>query len=473
MSVGVNTAVDHTSASTIPSWVRHAIIYQIFPERFENGDRSNDPPNTQPWGTKPTGGSFFGGDLEGVLNRLPYLTDLGITTIYFNPVFSASSNHKYNATDYLKIDPAFGTNDLFKTLVDTCHKAGIRILIDGVFNHVGTAFFAFVDVKKNGAASRYAEWFNIFSYPVSDPRTPNYEGWWGYGSLPKLMVAHPDVQRYLFDVARYWTGLGIDGWRLDVPNDVPHAFWKEWRKVVRSVNPECYIVGELWQDASPWLKGDEFDATMNYRFRDACVDFFAHKTTTGVEFQKSLAATRALYSEESNDAMMNLIGSHDTERFLTMCKGDVHALRLAALFQMTYPGAPTVYYGDEVGMEGGKDPDCRRTMIWDQSKWDKDLHAYYRSLIALRKKYEALRTGAYAALPVPEDLSRCVAFERTLGSERFIIAINDDRRKAALSFTVSKDLRSVNSLVDGVKIDVRSGQLSITLQPRDACIIQC
>ncbi|MGE5314576.1 MAG: glycoside hydrolase family 13 protein [Acidobacteriota bacterium] len=458
---------------SIPAWVRDAVFYQIFPERFANGDTANDPPGTQPWGSKPTGGNYFGGDLQGVIDHLPYLKDLGINTIYFNPVFEAASNHKYNATDYMKIDPSFGTNDLFKKLLDECHASGIRIVIDGVFNHVGTAFFAFADVKEKGAASKYAHWFNIFSYPVSDARTPNYEGWWGYGSLPKLMVSHPDVQQYLFEVARYWTSMGIDGWRLDVPNDVPHAFWKEWRKVVRSINPDCYIVGELWQDASPWLKGDEFDATMNYRFRDACLDFFAKRSATAGEFQKSLASTRALYPDASNYAMQNLIGSHDTERFLTMCGGDIDRLKLAAAFQMTYVGAPMVYYGDEVGMEGGKDPDCRRTMIWDKAKWNQPLRRHYQALIAARKKSAALRQGAYAVLAAPGMPDRCTAFERTLGDERVIVVINNDKKTASLSVDVKIGVKKVQSLLDGKPISVKNGKVPLTVPAMTAVVLEC
>jgi cyclomaltodextrinase / maltogenic alpha-amylase / neopullulanase len=456
-----------------PSWVRDAVFYQIFPERFANGDPSNDPPNTQPWGSKPTGGNYFGGDLQGVINRIPYLTDLGINTIYFNPVFWAESNHKYNAKDYLKIDPSFGTNEIFKKLVDACHASNIRVVIDGVFNHVGTAFFAFADVKEKGAASKYASWFNIFSYPVSEPNKPNYEGWWGYGSLPKLMVSNPDVQSYLFEVARYWTGLGVDGWRLDVPNDVPHAFWKEWRKVVRSVNPECYIVGELWQDASPWLKGDEFDATMNYRFRDACLGFFANRTMNSEDFQKHLAATRALYPDESNFAMQNLVDSHDTERFLTMCGGDTAKQKLAAAFQMTYVGAPMVYYGDEVGMEGGKDPDCRRTMIWDESKWNVPLRRFYQKLIAMRKKYDVLRRGAYAVLPLQNAGAWCTAFERTLGGERIVVVLNNDKKKASVSLDMKAETRSVKNILDGKAVPMKHGKLLLTVPPMSLVILEC
>ncbi len=456
-----------------PAWVADAVFYQIFPDRFDNGDTSNDPSPTTTWGDRPTGDGFFGGDLQGIINRLPYLTDLGITALYLNPVFSASSNHKYNATDYLLIDPAFGTNDGFKKLVDECHARKIRIVIDGVFNHVGTSHFAFVDVKEKGAASQYASWFNIFSYPVSEPQHPNYEGWWGYGSLPKLMVANPDVQKYLFDVARYWTGLGIDGWRLDVPNEVPHSFWKEWRTLVRSINPDCYIVGELWQDASPWLKGDEFDATMNYRFRDACLDFFCRNKITGDGFHKSLADTRALYPEESNYAMQNLIDSHDTERYLTLCEGDVEKLKLTVFFQMAYLGAPMIYYGDEIGMEGGKDPDCRRPMIWDEAKWNKDLRQHYAKLIGTRKKYAALRRGKIGPILLAARFKNIVAFERIDGDDRMLVVLNNTKKDASLSFEVEAKNKAVKDAVTGAVLHVRKGHVEFDLPAMSGIMIAC
>ncbi|MCX6136013.1 MAG: glycoside hydrolase family 13 protein, partial [Ignavibacteriales bacterium] len=361
-----------------PPWVADAIFYQIFPDRFSNGDRSNDPAGTEEWGAKPTPRNFFGGDLRGIIERLPYLKDLGITAIYLNPIFTAGSNHKYNAADYQSIDPSFGSNDIFKEFLRICHTESIRVVIDGVFNHTGTDHRAFKDVKARGAVSSYAGWYNIFSYPVQPPSKPNYECWWNYGSLPRLMVQNPDVRNHLFEITRYWTELGVDGWRLDVANEIPHAFWKDWRKLVKSINPDCYITGEIWTDASAWLQGDEFDAVMNYRFREACLDYFVRGTISGTAFVAALNHVRSTAPEESAFAMQNLLGSHDTERILTFCRDDVGTERLAVLMQMTYVGAPMVYYGDEIGMTGGKDPDCRRTMIWDESRWNTELRTYYK-----------------------------------------------------------------------------------------------
>ncbi|MEW6062450.1 MAG: alpha-amylase family glycosyl hydrolase, partial [Bacteroidota bacterium] len=213
--------------STVPSWVADAIFYQIFPERFANGDPTNDPPNCERWGGTPTSNNFFGGDLQGIINRLDYLSELGINALYLNPIFAADSNHKYNTKDYFSIDPSFGTNKTFEKLLHECHKRNIRVVIDGVFNHVGTAHVAFQDVKEHGRESKYVSWFNIYSFPVNEPRKPNYECWWGHGALPKLMVQNPEVKKYIFDVTTFWTTKGIDGWRLDVANEIPHEFWKE------------------------------------------------------------------------------------------------------------------------------------------------------------------------------------------------------------------------------------------------------
>ncbi len=359
--------------SFVPDWARDAIFYQIFPERFANGDPRNDPPGTEKWGGVPKSRSYFGGDLEGILRHLDYISSLGVNALYLTPIFESPSNHKYHTTDYLRVDPHFGTEKTLKRLIDSCHARGIRIILDGVFNHTGVDFFAFADIKKNGARSPYLGWYNIYSLPVGPPSKPNYECWWGLGELPKLMTTNPDVQQYLFRATRHWMELGIDGWRLDVPNEIPHQFWIEWRKLVKSINPQAYIVGEIWDDATPWLKGDQFDAVMNYRFQKACVQFFAKGTMNVTEFDSTLAAVRAEYPSDVTNALQNLLGSHDTERFLTSCGGNVNRMKLAVLFQAMYVGAPMIYYGDEVGMMGGNDPGSRGTMVWDPSKQRQDL----------------------------------------------------------------------------------------------------
>lgn len=453
---------------SVPAWVKDAVFYQIFPERFENGDPTNDPPNSEPWGNKPKGNNYFGGDLQGIINRLGHLKRLGVNALYLNPIFAANSNHKYNTTDYSIIDPAFGTNEVFDRLVRECKASGIRIVIDGVFNHVGTAHFAFKDVKEKGKDSPYASWFNIYSFPVSSPAKPNYECWWGYGSLPKLMVQNPEVKKYLFEVTRYWTER-VDGWRLDVANEVPHDFWKEFRTLSLSINPECYIVGEIWEDAAPWLKGDEFDAVMNYRFRAACLEYFAEEKITASEFDRRLEILRNTHHPEMTMAMMNLLDSHDTERYLTLCNGDLWKVKLSVILQMTYVGAPMFYYGDEIGMEGGKDPDCRRTMMWDEKEWNMELFDLYRKLIALRSSTPALRSGRFATLTA-DDSTELFAFERRSDGQTATVILNRSVKTRSLTISVDSELQSLKDELTNQSYKPVKGSLTVNLPGHSARI---
>jgi cyclomaltodextrinase / maltogenic alpha-amylase / neopullulanase len=409
--------------SFIPRWVKKAVFYQIFPDRFANGDPTNDPPDTEPWGNPPTSRNRFGGDLQGVMARLDYLQQLGVNALYLNPIFDAPSNHKYDTRDYLRVDPQFGDSLVLRHLVDACHKRGMRIILDGVFNHTGVQFFAFADVKEKGSLSIYKDWYSFKSFPVAPASNPNYDCWWGYGSLPRLQTDNPAVRKYLFSVTRAWMDAGIDGWRLDVPNEISQEFWREWRTVVKSVNPDAYIVGEIWEDGSPWLQGDQFDAVMNYRFRNACLDFFVQRKIGPAAFDRTLENQRKAYSEQVHFALLNLLGSHDTERFLTLCKSNTAVLRLAMLFQMTYPGAPMVYYGDEVGMLGGKDPGCRGTMVWEKGRQDTALLTFSRDVIALRKSHAVWTDGAIRGVLCDEQQG-VYGFVREIPGARGLVLLN-------------------------------------------------
>ncbi len=448
--------------SLIPDWVFDSVFYQIFPERFENGDPSNDPSGTESWGSPPKSNNFFGGDLQGILNRIDYLKELGINALYLNPIFEATSNHKYNATDYEKIDPSFGTNELFAEFILKCRTNGIRVVLDGVFNHVGVNHFAFKDVVEKGRESKYASWFNIYSFPVKPPKNPNYECWWGYGALPKLMVQNPEVKKYLFDVVRTWTGK-IDGWRLDVPNELPHEFWKEFRKEVRSISPECYIVGEIWHDAGSWLQGDEFDAVMNYLFRSACLDYFAADKLSAKKFSLQIENMRKLYSASHNLAMLNLLGSHDTERWMTICKNELWRVKLAFLFQMTHAGVPMIYYGDEIGMQGGKDPDCRRCMIWDQGKWNKELLSQMKDLAQFRLSSKAVRRGDFTML-LADTKKDIIAFRRQYKESAVVVVMNRSTQKKTVE--VPTGIKTAEWKEHGVsnKIKNNHGTISTTMQ---------
>ncbi|MBV8062091.1 MAG: glycoside hydrolase family 13 protein, partial [Nevskia sp.] len=392
--IAAASAPGAAAGSWTPQWAKDAVFYQIFPERFRNGDPSNDPPGTLPWGGQPQNFSFFGGDLAGVLQKLDYLQDLGVTAIYFNPIFTSPSNHKYDTVDYLQIDPHFGDLSTFQSLLQAAHARGMHVILDGVFNHTSNQNPKFIDASTNGPSSPYWSWYNIYGLPVVTTPTPNYDAWWGFATLPKLMVEKtPAVADYLINqVVDFWDKQGIDGWRLDVPNEVGTDFWDRFRQKVKGDNPNAYIVGEIWTDATAWVQGDKFDSVMNYMWRGNMLQFFAQESMNVDTFDANQAALRSNYPLPATQVMFNLLGSHDTERFLYLAGGDVWKLKAAAFYQMTYPGTPVIYYGDEIGMTGGKDPDDRRCFPWDQSVWNADLRQHYHTLIRLREAHSALRT---------------------------------------------------------------------------------
>lgn len=469
-----------SSIFTTPEWVKHAIFYQIFPERFANGDPTNDSEGVQPWGTPPAVHNFMGGDLRGVINNLNHLQNLGITAIYLNPIFFATSNHKYNTTDYFRIDPRFGTLETFHELIEQAHQRGIRIILDAVFNHCGRGFFAFQDILENGSHSPYLKWFNISQLPINpyDERAPSgYATWWDYRSLPKFNTDHLPVRRYLLDVARYWIEQGVDGWRLDVPNEIAdHSFWREFRQVVKAANPEAYIVGEIWQDGTPWLDGTQFDAVMNYLFRDLCRDFFARETITQDVFAQGVEELLRRYPLEVTQAQLNLFSSHDTPRFLTEAGGNLRHLTPAIIFQMTFPGAPCIYYGDEIGMAGAGDPECRGCFPWQEALWNKSLLSLFQRTIAIRKDHPALRTGQFRTIFSRADLP--YTYARWNEDELLLVALNrrDQPRTLDLPLDhlpppkqeVMRDLLSdeVFSVrghrVEAVRIPARSGVILAT-----------
>ena len=409
-----------------PSWLEETVFYQIFPERFFNGDPANDPAQVSAWGEKPQLFNFFGGDLAGIIGKISYLQELGINSLYLNPIFDAPSNHKYDTRDYLRISPEFGDLRTYLRLVEELHKVGIRLILDGVFNHTGDQFWAFRDLMARGKDSPYHQWYHCRQYPVSQDPNPNYECWWGIKTLPKLNYSSPDLVRYILQVVEYWTKTGIDGWRLDVPNEVIREFWPVFRRLVKSINPDAYIVGEIWEDATSWLKGDMFDAVMNYCLRDLMVSFFAKGEMDAAGFDRGLCDLRARHSEKVTRSMFNLLGSHDTPRFLTLCKGKKEKMLLSLLFLLTYPGVPVIYYGDEIGMTGEKDPDCRKTMIWDETLWDKEIFNAAKALIRLRKNKEALKKGEFRTAVAGNN--GVYGYWRIHGESRLLVLLNRTNR---------------------------------------------
>ncbi|MBB6450030.1 glycosidase [Geomicrobium halophilum] len=407
-----------------PQWVKDAVFYQIFPERFANGDPSLNPENVEHWDAKPKQDNFFGGDIQGVMNHIDYLHSLGITAIYFTPLFQATTNHKYDTIDYMQVDPQFGNNDTLKKLVRRCHERGIRVILDAVFNHSGYYFQPFQDVLTHQENSAYTDWFYLSEFPVKKDPSPNYGTFAFEYKMPKLNTEQPELKAYLLDVARYWIEeVGIDGWRLDVANEVDHQFWREFRATVKSIKPDAYILGEIWHNAHPWLQGDQFDAVMNYPVTDSILNFFCYRKTNASTFMQEINHIQAIYSEPVNEAAFNLLDSHDTARLLTTCQEDKRKMKAAATFQLTYQGTPCIFYGDEVGLTGGDDPDCRKTMIWDEEKQDQDLLSFYKKMIHLRNEHAALRDGSFRFL-MTQSNDPVIAYERKNDSETFVVFIN-------------------------------------------------
>jgi len=420
--------IRENDAFSVPKWAKGAIFYQIFPERFCNGDKTNDPPNALEWGTLPvTHETFYGGDLRGIIEKLPYLSNLGINAIYLTPIFSSPSTHKYDTADYYEIDPHFGDIATFKQLVHKCHEIGIRIVLDGVFDHCGFEFWAFQDVVQKGPESKYQDWFRIYSFPIKTQPIPTYETWGkNVWYMPRLMTSNPEVKKYFIDVAIHWIKeADIDGWRLDTASEIDHDFWRDFRGAVKAAKPEALIIGEVPHDASPWLEDDELDSVMNYPFRDIVVDFFARNSITAEEFDARLAKLRMQYRQQVNEVLYNLVGSHDTARFLTLCGNNVEKMEAALIFQMTYIGMPVIYYGDEIGMSEGRDwEDSRRGMIWDATKQNQKLSNLYKKLIGIRKTHPALTKGDFTTLHV-DSKTNTYAFLRHQDDERILVALNN------------------------------------------------
>lgn len=438
-----------------PDWAQDAIFYQIFPDRFANGDRSLDPPDVQPWGAPPNRHDFQGGDLLGITERLDHLQRLGVTGLWLNPVFEASTNHRYDTSDYLKVDPRLGDEALLKDLVHEAHRRGIRVLLDGVFNHCGTGFGPFQDVLAKGRDSQHADWFTVRDWPAqSDP--PNYQTCGGAPYLPKLNTDNRDVRDYLLEVATYWLdAVDIDGWRLDVPWKVPHDFWGEFRQAVRSVKPDAYLVGEVWRDADPWL--DVFDGTMNYRTRDVLLDYCLRDDMDAEDAALELEWLQVKHGGAAN-WMLNLLGCHDTPRIRTLAGGDASRVRLAQVALFTLPGIPLIYYGDELGLQGDNDPGCRAAMPANYSDWWNDETAFIQQLVAIRQAHTSLRRGDFRPLLTFNGM---LAYGRSTNDEQVIVVINvrNDEPSVRIPVDIDTDAATFEDVLNGGRYPVRDGHL--------------
>jgi neopullulanase len=504
-----------------PAWAREAVFYQIFPDRFARSDRVMQPGSLEEWDTPPTVQGFKGGDLLGIVDRLDVLSDLGITALYLTPIFTSASNHRYHTDDYLTVDPMLGGNEALRELVDAAHNRGMRVVLDGVFNHSGRGFLPFHHIAETGVASPYRDWFHLDEgvrqghrwlqpYPnewemaeirrlresgvrfgQASKQVLGYEGWWDLPALPKLVVENPETRAFLLTVAEHWLRFGIDGWRLDVAEEIAGDFWEEFRERCRRVNPEAYLVAEIWRPKPEWLTGRHFDALMNYPLGEAIVGYAAgshldHSVVAehiqyrqfmiprdGPSLAAELEQLLCLYPPEVTAVMLNLLGSHDAPRVRTLSSGDLAAVRLATLLQMTLPGAPCIYYGDEIGMEGHHDPDCRRAFPWDRSRWDEGLRAFTRSLSALRRTHQALRDGEFRVLGATGG---AIAYLRWDTDEWFLVATNAGEEPADLLVDLAEGRGQLESVlgtgsaawrdVDGVR------RLAIDLPPREGVLMR-
>ena len=453
---------------TTPYWLQDSVFYQIFPDRFSNGDPTINPTNIQKWGSPPTNWDFQGGDLRGIIQRFDYLLDLGINAIYLNPIFLSPANHRYHISDYYKIDPRLGNMLDFHALIDLAHQNHVRIVLDGVFNHCSRGFFAFNDLLENNQHSDYKDWFHVHRFPL-DAYSPgealHYDAWWNVKAIPKFNTNNPKVREFIFNVARYWIERGIDGWRLDVPNEInDDTFWAEFRHVVKSANRDACLIGEIWTADPRWANDTHFDGLMHYPIRDALLACLNGKdSVTG--FAGAVESLFKVYPRENIYSMYVTLGTHDTERVLTTLGRNLDKLKLAFQFIFAYPGAPAIYYGDEIGLEGGKDPDSRRAFPWDPTEWQADLHPWVQNLIAVRKHRASLRRGEYnrVALDASQGL---YAFARTLGAENTLVILNFSDRLIDVQVPVTtlwREGQIVQSLLDNRSFRVTDNLIRLSL----------
>lgn len=448
-----------------PYWVNETVWYQIFPDRFCNGNRANDPEGVKEWKCEPVQGSrdIYGGDLEGITQKLDYLQGLGVTGLYLTPINESPSNHKYDTTDYERIDPHFGDDGIMRELVSQAHARGIKIMLDAVLNHAGYYFKPWQDVLEKGPASEYYDWFMIQEWPLD----PNWQAakkgqlytFAFFDGMPKLNTNNPRVRKYLVDVVCGWVRkYDVDGIRIDVANEISHTFCKELRTALKAIKPEIYILGEIWHDAIAWLRGDEYDAVMNYPLAGSMKDFFIDKSLTGRDFEYMINRCYTNYMQQTNDVLFNMLDSHDTQRLRNVVAGkDEYDALLMLLFTM--PGSVCIYYGTEIGMEGGFDPDCRRCMPWEDIERGcfAEQSDFVKRLIDLRKVQPLMRERNFH-FPAEYENPRVIQFQKIGWSERLEILVNAGEEDVAVLRPGEGEILFSRKLQDGV------------LQPGGFCI---
>ena len=407
----------------VPDWAANKVVYQIFPSRFA----ASQPVDKKLWYKAPiTPMDDLHGDFRGIIDHLDHIQDLGIDVIYMTPSFKSDSCHKYDTIDYYEIDPSFGTKEDLKELVQKAHDRGMKVVMDAVFNHTGKEFFAFKDILEKGEKSKYLDWYYIDELPLKGKwgEIPNFLCFGYYGGMPKLNLKNPEVEKYITDIACYWIReCDIDGWRLDVGDEISHFFWKRFRRAIKAVKKDMLIIGEIWHYAGDFLEGDEWDTVMNYPFYLNLIDLLADEKISVSQFVQNLGYLKGRLHKKCYPLMWNLIDSHDTARFLHLCKDNKKKQHLAAAFQLLLPGMPMIYYGDEYAMPGANDPDCRRGMYWDEEYQDKEMFEWYKRLLQVRKAHTCIVEGELAEA-ITRDEDETIVLIRKNGEETIALIFN-------------------------------------------------
>lgn len=407
----------------VPQWAANKVVYQIFPSRFA----TTQPVDKELWYKAPiTPMDDLHGNLRGIIEHLDYIKDLGIDVVYLTPIFKSNSCHKYDTIDYYQVDPSFGTTEDLKELVQKSHERGMKVVLDAVYNHTGREFFAFQDILEKGEKSKYLDWYFIDELPPRGEwgEIPNFKCFGYYGGMPKLNLKNPEVEKYITDVACYWIKeCDIDGWRLDVGDEISHFFWKNFRKAIKAVKKDMLIIGEIWHYAGDFLEGDEWDTVMNYPFYLNLIDLLADEKINVSQFVQNLGYLKGRLNKKCYPLMWNLIDSHDTARFLHLCHDNKKKQHLAAAFQLLLPGMPMVYYGDEYAMPGANDPDCRRGMYWDEEYQDKEMYNWYKKLMQVRKTHACIVEGEMIETIANDDEDTIVMIRKN-GEETIAMFFN-------------------------------------------------
>ncbi len=407
---------------TVPGWAKNKVVYQVFPASF-----APTGPIGRSWYRAPISHrTDLGGTLRGITEHLEHIRQLGADVLYMTPIFEARTVHKYDTVDYYRVDPKLGTAEDLKELVRRAHGLGLRVILDGVFNHSSQQFFPFADIVEKKERSPYLDWYFIEGFPLRMRwgEKPNFKTFSYFGGMPKLNLRNPAVEEYFIGVGLYWLReCGADGWRLDVADEVGHRFWRRFREAVKKEFPEALIVGEEWHYGGDYLLGDEWDSVMNYPFANAVTDLIVRESITVTEFFEDLGFLRGNLHRETYQVLWNLIGSHDTRRFARAVRGDREKMRLAAALQLLLPGMPMIYYGDEYAMDGGDGGDCRRGMVWDEKRQDRELFDWYKRLTALRRGCPCLTEGTVTAFRA-DDGAGVAALTRRLGDKEVTLLLH-------------------------------------------------